>query len=67
MRQTGGVNASTPETDPDPRPEKPEPPLPAECCESGCALCVWDVYSDQMQAWREALAQWRVRHPEAGG
>ena len=50
--------------DPDPRPEKPEPPLPAECCESGCAMCVWDVYTDQMQAWREAMAQWQLRHPD---
>jgi hypothetical protein len=47
----------------DPRPAQPEAPLPAECCESGCGVCVWDVYNEQMLAWRSAMAQWRQRHP----
>ena len=65
MRHTGGVNVPTSVPDSDPRPGKPEPPLPAECCESGCAMCVWDVYNDQLQAWREAMVKWRERHPDA--
>ena len=68
MRHTGAVTEFPPTAnkhDPDPRPVKPEPPLPAECCETGCAVCVWDDYSDRMQEWREKLAAWRERHPEA--
>jgi hypothetical protein len=47
----------------DRRPDKPEAPLPAECCESGCEVCVWDVYNDQMRAWRDAMSRWRQAHP----
>ena len=54
-----------PVPDPDPRPEPPEAPLPSDCCDSGCAICVFDSYSDELQAYREALAAWRLRHPDA--
>ena len=37
--------------------EKPEPPAPNECCESGCEPCVWDTY-------REALAAWNTQQAE---
>ena len=63
MPQTAPVTEPFPTPTPDPRPQKPEAPLPAECCESGCEVCVWDVYNDQMLAWREAMARWRQRHP----
>lgn len=33
-------------------PERPEEPLPSECCGSGCAPCVLDVYQDQLDTWR---------------
>ena len=33
-------------------PERPEEPLPSECCGSGCEPCVLDVYQDQLAAWR---------------
>lgn len=49
----------------DPRPVAPEPPLPGDCCESGCAICVYDLYADQLQHYREQLARWRERHPDA--
>lgn len=60
-----------PESDPqrqddDPAPLPPEKPLPNECCESGCPLCVYDLYADALEDYRRALAQWNVRHPQAG-
>ncbi|MDR6093832.1 MULTISPECIES: oxidoreductase-like domain-containing protein [Stenotrophomonas] len=54
-------------TDPDPRPIPPEAPGPNECCGSGCPLCVLDLYSEELQRYRQALAAWLLRHPEAGG
>ena len=33
-------------------PERPEEPLPSECCGSGCEPCVLDVYQDQLATWR---------------
>lgn len=48
----------------DPRPEPPEKLLPGDCCDSGCARCVRDVYMDQRAAYRKALAAWEQRHPE---
>lgn len=56
---------STPTDAPDPRPVAPEPPLASDCCNSGCPICVYDLYADQLQAYREQLAAWMLRHPEA--
>ncbi len=50
--------------DPDPRPLPPEEPGPNECCGSGCPLCVLDLYSDELQRYRKALAEWKARHPQ---
>ncbi|RZA18271.1 MAG: oxidoreductase-like protein, partial [Lysobacteraceae bacterium] len=33
----------------DPRPQPPEKPLPQECCESGCPICVYDLYADELE------------------
>ena len=52
--------------DHDPKPQPPEKPLPAECCESGCEVCVYDVYADQLEAYEQALAAWKARHPDTG-
>lgn len=52
-------------TDPDPRPLPPEPPLPSDCCDSGCDRCVHDVYGEELADYRERLARWRERHPDA--
>ncbi|TWG89511.1 oxidoreductase family protein [Luteimonas sp. J16] len=49
----------------DPRPVPPEPPLPGDCCDSGCDRCVYDLYSEALQDYRERLARWRERHPGA--
>ncbi|CAN7528253.1 oxidoreductase-like protein [Pseudoxanthomonas sp. LjRoot143] len=49
--------------DDDPRPIAPEPPLPSDCCNSGCPICVHDLYAEQLQHYREQLAAWEARHP----
>lgn len=49
----------------DPRPVPPVRPAPAECCEAGCDRCVFDVYAEELEAFRAALAAWLVRHPDA--
>lgn len=51
--------------DADPRPIAPEPPLPADCCDSGCDRCVNDIYGEELADYRERLARWRERHPDA--
>lgn len=59
------MNASVP--DPDPRPQPPEPPLASDCCDSGCDPCVNDTYAEELAYYRQALAAWLARHPEAAG
>jgi hypothetical protein len=54
-------------SDDDPRPVAPEPPLPGDCCDSGCDPCVYDLYAEECAQYRHRLAQWRERHPEAEG
>lgn len=49
----------------DPRPVPPEPPLPSDCCDSGCDPCVYDLHAEEMTRYRDLLAAWRTRHPEA--
>ena len=50
---------------PDPRPLPPDKPLPQECCESGCPICVYDLYAEALEGYRQALAAWQLRHPDA--
>ncbi|KAJ3793029.1 oxidoreductase-like protein [Lentinula aff. detonsa] len=38
-------------------PEKPKKPQSDECCMSGCAVCVYDLYEDSLTAYREAVAK----------
>jgi len=49
----------------DPPPSAPEPPLPSDCCGGGCERCVYDLHEEALARYREALAQWRQRHPES--
>ncbi|MCC5066002.1 oxidoreductase-like domain-containing protein [Xanthomonas campestris] len=49
----------------DPRPHPPQPPAPNECCESGCPLCVHDLYAEELARYRAALAAWQARQPAA--
>lgn len=51
--------------DHDPRPLPPEPPLPSDCCDSGCDPCVHDSHAEQLAWYRQQLDAWLQRHPEA--
>ncbi|WP_407852209.1 oxidoreductase-like domain-containing protein [Bordetella petrii] len=46
----------------DPPPVPPTPPEPGDCCQSGCIPCVYDLYDDAMEQYREQLRAWRARH-----
>ena len=36
-------------------PEEPEKPLRDDCCGGGaCCPCIWDVYYEKLDKWREA-------------
>ncbi|OFA02595.1 oxidoreductase-like domain-containing protein [Duganella sp. HH101] len=50
----------------DPQPQAPQPPQPGDCCHSGCAFCVEDMYQDELDRYRAALKAWRERHPGRG-
>lgn len=36
---------------------RPEPPDAADCCGSGCARCVYDVYEEALAEWQRLSAQ----------
>jgi hypothetical protein len=48
--------------DADPMPQPPASPEPDACCHSGCTYCVDDLYQDELDNYRAALAAWRARH-----
>ncbi|HET9033692.1 MAG TPA: oxidoreductase-like domain-containing protein [Dokdonella sp.] len=48
-------------SDDDPKPTPPVEPEAEECCGSGCVRCVFDVYEDAVERYREALAAWERR------
>ena len=50
---------STPATDP--RPVPPAPPDPEDCCRSGCAVCVFDLYNEALERYEAALSAWLAR------
>lgn len=49
----------------DPMPVAPRAPGDDECCQSGCAFCVHDLYTDELQQYRLALQAWQERHAAA--
>jgi hypothetical protein len=49
----------------DPRPVPPEKPLPMDCCGSGCARCVLDIYDEALERHEDALAAWEARQRES--
>ncbi|WAT16606.1 oxidoreductase-like domain-containing protein [Xanthomonas fragariae] len=46
---------------PDPRPTAPAPPAANACCQSGCPLCVHDLYAEELVRYRQALSAWEAR------
>ncbi|MEZ5469721.1 MAG: oxidoreductase-like domain-containing protein [Lysobacterales bacterium] len=50
-----------PESVSDPRPTPPEKPLASDCCDSGCARCVFEVYAEARALYREELSAWQAR------
>ncbi|MES2299807.1 MAG: oxidoreductase-like domain-containing protein [Pseudomonadota bacterium] len=53
-------------TDDDPPPQPPQPPGIEDCCRSGCVPCVFDLYEDALQRYRESLAAWEARRQARG-
>ncbi|HEU0229086.1 MAG TPA: oxidoreductase-like domain-containing protein [Burkholderiaceae bacterium] len=45
----------------DPRPLAPRRPGNDECCGNGCIPCIFDIYEDQLERYREQLAAWEKR------
>ncbi|MUI14433.1 oxidoreductase-like protein [Massilia dura] len=59
------MTAPPPDRAADPRPEPPVPPAPDDCCHSGCAVCVFDLYNDALERYETLLAAWLARHPDS--
>jgi hypothetical protein len=47
--------------DDDSAPQAPSRPSPDECCQGGCARCVFDLYEDMLDRYRVELAAWHAR------
>lgn len=45
----------------DPPPVEPTRPSADDCCQGGCARCVYDLYEDALERYRADLAAWRAR------
>ncbi|KAI6038332.1 hypothetical protein EDC04DRAFT_2509182, partial [Pisolithus marmoratus] len=41
-------------------PEEPKPPADDECCMSGCAICVYDLYEESLLAYKKSVATLRA-------
>ncbi|KII84561.1 hypothetical protein PLICRDRAFT_117598 [Plicaturopsis crispa FD-325 SS-3] len=41
-------------------PTQPKPPEPDECCMSGCAICVHDLYQEALEEYNESIAALRT-------
>jgi len=50
--------------DTDPRPVAPDAPLPSECCDSGCPICVHDLHAEAMAQYRLDLTAWEARQAQ---
>lgn len=48
-------------------PQAPEAPDLDACCGNGCEPCIFDLHDMVMDRYRQALREWKARHPEAAG
>ena len=56
---------ASPEAD-DPMPQPPVQPDIDACCGNCCDPCIFDLHDLAMDTYRQAMRDWKVRHPEAG-
>ncbi|KAJ6612544.1 oxidoreductase-like protein [Mycena sp. CBHHK59/15] len=47
-------------------PQRPNAPESDECCMSGCAVCVYDLYEESLAAYKESIAALTVSLSSAG-
>ena len=45
-------------------PTPPIAPQAGDCCQGGCVPCVFEIYEEELSRYREALAEWKSRHPD---
>jgi Oxidoreductase-like protein, N-terminal len=50
-----------PPTDDAGKPTPPQPPEPGDCCQGGCERCVYDLYAEALDVYREALREWQAQ------
>ena len=50
-----------PPEDSDPRPVPPERPNPADCCNSSCNPCIFDLYADALDRYQVEVQEWEER------
>ncbi|KAI8340928.1 oxidoreductase-like protein [Chlamydoabsidia padenii] len=43
-----------------------KPPPPENCCMSGCAYCVYDIYQEDMETYKQQMIDLRQRFDNAG-
>jgi hypothetical protein len=48
-------------SDDDPPPVPPVEPALEDCCGSGCNPCIFELYQDALERYREQLAVWQER------
>ncbi|MET3134740.1 hypothetical protein AAKU55_005042 [Oxalobacteraceae bacterium GrIS 1.11] len=45
-------------------PVPPSKPDPDACCHGGCALCVLDLYQDELEQYQLTFKAWQRRQPD---